>query len=295
MSNEPLVSIITPTYNRARFLGIAIDSVLAQTYENWELVIVDDGSTDNTPEIMEPYLKDSRIRYFRQENQGQSVARNVGIRESKGEYICFLDSDNAWLPDKLRRSVELMEQHQNVGVLYADVITVDEDGKEISRKNMRRFSGRIAPQMLRDNCVSMNTTIARRRCFEEQGGFSESYRVADDYELWLRLSAHYEFLYVPEFFAHYRVMNDQISSDKTRRFQANERILQDFVSRNGHTLSKKDIQSGLCAFYTRRGRYFASNGAVGVALRSYGKAIVCDPVSVKPWRALAKLVLKRTG
>ena len=101
---NPLVSIITPTYNRADFIEQAVNSVLAQTYTNFELLIVDDGSTDNTRDLLEPALTDSRVRYFRQENQGQSVARNWALSEAKGDFVCFLDSDNYWPAEKIGRA-----------------------------------------------------------------------------------------------------------------------------------------------------------------------------------------------
>ena len=205
MPEPPLATVITPTYNRADFLGQAVESVLAQTYPHFEMLVVDDGSTDGTPAVMKRYLSDERIRYFHQRNQGQSVARNLALSHARGEFVCFLDSDNAWVPEKLAVSLAAMETHPDVDVVYGDAIRIDETGAEISRENMRRYSGRIVPWMLRDNCVSMNTAMARRRCFDERGGMSARYRVADDYELWLRFSAYYRFLYLPRFLAYYRL------------------------------------------------------------------------------------------
>jgi len=293
MDENPLVTIITPTYNRAAFLPQAIDGVLAQTYENFELIIVDDGSTDNSPEILSEYQsKDERIRVYRQENQGQSIARNKAITEARGEFICFLDSDNYWAPDKLEQQLNLFETNPSVDVIYGDIVTVDENSIELSRKNMKRYSGNISRWMLRDNCVSMNTAMARRRCFDEMGGMSGQRRVADDYDLWLRFSARYRFLYVPEYWAYYRVMEDQISSDKTARFESNEAIIRDFRRKFPDALTDKEFDVGFAVFYVRKARYLASTGRKREAFGELFKALSYRPLEKVVWRGAAAIVLK---
>lgn len=290
----PLVSVITPTFNREAFIQKTVDEVLAQTYGNFEHIIIDDGSTDNTRSILRPYLEDSRIRYFYQDNQGQSSARKNALSHANGDYICFLDSDNYWSKDKLERQLALFSKYPEVDVVYGDVITIDEGGNEISRKNMRRYSGHIAPQMMRDNCVSMNTAMVRRNCFDELGGSRVNRQVADDYELWLRFSAKYEYLYVAEYFAYYRVMTNQISSDKTRRFESNEAILNDFVDQFPDAMSQKEFAQGFASFFTRKARYLGSIGERGAAVREISKALRYTPLNPIPWRGLAAVLIKRT-
>lgn len=290
--HRPLVSIITPTYNRADFIGEAVESVLVQTYPHFEFLIVDDGSDDNTSEVLAPYLSDSRIKLFRQENQGQSVARNLALAEAKGEFICFLDSDNYWPKEKLEQQVRLFEAHPETDVLYGDNVIIDENGREISRKNMSRYSGRIAYQMIKDNCVAMNTTMARRKCFDEMGGMSGKRRVADDYDLWLRLSAKYIFRYEPEYWAWYRVMEDQISSDKTRRFKVNEEIIRDFRRDYPDALSIKEFDRGFAHFHLRKGRYLGSAGSKAEGIKEIGKAIRYAPLEYTVWRSFFAVLLK---
>lgn len=291
-ANTPLISIITPTYNRADFIAEAVESVLAQTYPHFEFLIVDDGSTDHTDKVLEPYLNDERIRLFRQENQGQSVARNVALDEAKGEFICFLDSDNYWPAAKLEQQVRIFEQFPTTDVLYGDNVIINEAGEELSRNNMARYSGRIAPQMVKDNCVAMNTTMARRQCFDELGGMSGKRRVADDYDLWLRFSAKYEFRYEPEYWAWYRVMEDQISSDKTRRFQVNEQIIHDFRRDFPDAMSPREFDQGFAHFYIRKGRYLGSNGQKRDGVRELLKAVKYSPAELNVWRAFAAVLLK---
>ncbi|KPQ30448.1 MAG: Glycosyltransferases involved in cell wall biogenesis [Marinobacter excellens HL-55] len=291
--NQPLVSVITPTYNRADFIREAVESVLAQSYPHFEFLIVDDGSTDNTSEVLEPYLKDERVRLFWQENQGQSVARNVALAQARGEFVCFLDSDNYWPTDKLEAQVRLFKEYPETDVLYGDNVIINEQGDEVSRDNMSRYSGRIARHMIKDNCVAMNTTMARRHCFDELGGMSGKRRVADDYDLWLRFSAKYQFRYEPEYWAWYRVMEDQISSDKTQRFKVNEAIIRDFRRDYREALGRSEFDDGFAHFFIRKGRYLASVGKRQDGLREIFKAVRYAPANMNVWRALLAVMFKR--
>jgi len=287
-----LVSVITPTYNRESFLPEAIDSVLNQTYKNFELLIVDDGSTDKTNEVLQAYASaDHRVKYFYQENQGQSIARNLAIANAKGDVICFLDSDNYWPLDKLQKQVDVMKRSPEADVVYGDAITIDELGNEISRSNMTRHSGNICPELIKDNFVSMNTTMVRMNCFEVMGGMSGKRKVADDYDLWLRLSAKFHFKYVPEYWAYYRVMKDQISSNKQLRFDTNEAIIFDFLNEFPDALSRKQKNAGLAAFYCRKSRHFSSVGDRTQALRALRCAYRYQPMSVSTWRTLFRTMV----
>jgi len=293
MKYRPLVSIITPTFNRADFLPEAIESVLSQDYGNFEFLIIDDGSTDNSKEVIENYMGSGKIRYFYQENSGQSVARNKGIAEAKGEFICFLDSDNRWLPEKLSASIEAFESNPGVDIVYGDVILIDEAGKEFSRKNMKRYSGQITKELLQDNCVSMNTTMTRTEKIREVGGFSRHVKVADDYDLWLRLSAICAYLYVPKLMADYRVMINQISSDKTRRFASNEEIILRFLRDNPNILNEKEQKDAVNFFYIRAARYFSESGNLTLANQYFKRAITAKAFSIRNVRALVKHIKNR--
>lgn len=288
MISNPLISIITPTYNRADFLPEAIESVLTQDYENFEFLIIDDGSTDNSKEVIDRYTDCGKIRYFYQENSGQSVARNKGIAEAKGNFICFLDSDNRWLPGKLSSSIRAFESHPEVDIVYGDVVLINEDGKEFSRKNMQRYSGRITKELLKNNCVSMNTTMTRTEKIREIGGFSSHVKVADDFDLWLRLSASCSYLYIPEMMADYRVMKNQISSDKTRRINSNEEIIQRFLKDNPNLLSPADQKDAVNFFYVQSARYFSEAKNFKLANEFYKKALRAKPIAMRTLRALGK-------
>jgi glycosyltransferase involved in cell wall biosynthesis len=286
-----LISIITPTFNREKFLPAAIESVLQQTYSNWELIIVDDGSKDNTKTLIDTYsVKDNRIKYYFQENQGQSIARNKALSVASGEFICFLDSDNYWTKDKLEKSIIAFNKYPDADILYGDCITIDEQGHELHRNNMRRHSGKVAHLLLKDNFVSMNTTMTRKECFLELGGMSGKRRVADDYDLWLRMSSRYNFQYIPEYLAYYRVMENQISSNKKLRFDTNEQIILDFISAYPMSITEKEKQEGLAAFYSRKARHYASENK-RESYSAIKKAFKTSPLSLNVWRSFAKVLI----
>ena len=291
MSEQPLVSIITPTYNRAAFLGAAIDSVLAQTYPRLEHIIVDDGSTDDTPKLMERYLADRRIKYFTQSNQGQSIARNLGIEHSSGKYICFLDSDDVWVPEKLREQIDVFARHPDVGVVYGDATLINEQGQYLKHRNMKRYSGRITARLLHDNFVGMSTTMARTWLIKELGGFSAEDRLTEDYRLWLWVSTLAEFLYVPRIWLHYRVMENQLSSQGLARLYANEKLIDEFLASADHRLSLREMREGKAAFLVRKARVLSSYGHSLEAFRALASALLRTPASPAPWRTLARLVL----
>lgn len=285
------VSVIMATYNRAEFLPEAVESVLMQEASNLELIIVDDGSTDNTEEVLRPYLDDDRVKYFHQENKGQMAASNYGFTLTDGEFICFLDSDNAWLPGKVTAQLDALRSNPDVDIVYGDIVIIDEYGNEVTKNNMKRFSGKITPHLLRDNCVSINTAMMRRHCYVDSGGMDVSLEAAADYDLWLRFSIHYKFLYIPEYYANYRVMAAQISTDKTKRFRVTEHTLTRFIEHNKSALSEKDVQTGLSTFYMRKSRYLQDSKNFKDAFKNSIKAIKISPFSNTAYRSLARAVV----
>ena len=161
MQDEPLVSVIIPTYNRAHYVVEAVESVLAQTHKNIEIIVVDDGSTDGAEEILDPY-KD-RIRYFYQENQGVSAARNLGIRNANGQYLAFLDSDDLWLPDKTELQLNFLKENDNYGFVFSNflIFTDTENETEIANRSIPP-SGYIFPQLFMGNFIGSPTMLMRR-------------------------------------------------------------------------------------------------------------------------------------
>lgn len=290
-ADGPLVSVVTATYNRAKYLPGTIGSVLGQTYPHLEHHVVDDGSTDDTKEVIAPYLVDPRLKYHVQSNRGQAVARNVGLAHAKGEYLCFLDSDNLWEPDKVESQLREFEAHPEADVVYGDIRAIDEEGNPLDLPNMKRHSGRITELLLRDNFVTFNTAMIRRSCYEELGGLDERIRRADDYEFFLRYSTRFPFLYVPKVYVWYRIQRDQISSNKEARFESNRSILENFMREHPELVGERLRKTTWCHFYTRRGRSRASASNYRGALGDYFRAIGYRPADVGPWRAFLRMLL----
>jgi glycosyltransferase involved in cell wall biosynthesis len=191
----PAVSVIIPTYNCARYLPEAIDSVLAQTYRDFEIIVVDDGSTDSTQEVLAPY--GDQIRVIRQANAGRGAARNAGILAAQGEYIAFLDADDLWLPQKLERQMPLFGERPQIAWAYCDYRWFDERGVEERTVFQKRSlthppEGRMLLPLMRSEPTWTSTIVVRAVCFREVGLFDDSFTVAQDSDMWLRLACRFE-------------------------------------------------------------------------------------------------------
>lgn len=188
-ARPPLVSVVVPTFNRAAQIGAAVDSVLAQTYPHWELIVVDDGSQDETPLMLSAYGE--RIRTIRQENRGVSAARNRGILAAAGEFIALLDSDDYWLPDKLAAQVAYFRQHPALMLCQTEEIWV-RNGRRVNPKaRHRKFAGMIFEKTLPLCLISPSAVMLRRSLLDEVGLFDETLPACEDYDLWLRITWKY--------------------------------------------------------------------------------------------------------
>ena len=193
---ENYISIIIPTYNRVKSLKKAIDSVLAQSYQGFELIVVDDGSDDNTAELVKKYNSD--IVYVRQENMGPAAARNRGIKMARYNLLAFLDSDDWFAENKLEIQLEALHQNPSYNISHTNEIWY-RNGQILNQKlKHKKNSGDIFRQSLELCAVSMSTVMIQRKIFERYGIFDEEYPCCEDYEFWLRVSAEEKFLLVDE-------------------------------------------------------------------------------------------------
>ena len=206
----PRVSVIIPTYNQASYLSEAVESALAQSYQDLEVIVIDDGSTDNTPEVASGFPPG--VIYIRQENQGVSTARNNGIEMAKGEYLAFLDSDDIMLEGALQKSVDFLDQHPEAGFCYGQVYRMDDKGRTLrligsrgaKTSCIRDGKEQIALMLFRGD-ITPSTVLARRFCFEEVGLFNTTLHIGEDIDMWLRLAMRYSVGYIAEPLAKYRV------------------------------------------------------------------------------------------
>ena len=201
----PLLSVIIPTYNRADYIALTIESVLKQTYDNIEVIVIDDGSTDNTAQVVKPFAR--KVRYVLQANAERGASRNHGLRLAKGKYIAFLDSDDLWLPDKAAAGIHFLERNPEVGLLCTDALQINGSGKETGTLRAHGMSGRVTGRLLQKNFVIMPTHLARTSVVREIGGFREERELSgsEDWEMWVRLSIVADVAYIPEITAKYRV------------------------------------------------------------------------------------------
>jgi glycosyltransferase involved in cell wall biosynthesis len=223
------VSVVIPTYNPKEHLVETLESALNQTYDNFEILLVDDGSTDDITALLQPYITSEKIRYLRRENGGTAAARNTGIANSSGDYIAFLDHDDIWLPEKIAIQVSALEQNISCGLTYCNLYILDEMTGRLIDTCREGGSGKMFENFLYRNYITTASQImVRRECFDRIGGFDESLEIVDDYEFYLRLSRHYAIHYDQRVFTHWRSHPNNASRnyDKTQlgRIYVKEKI-----------------------------------------------------------------------
>jgi glycosyltransferase involved in cell wall biosynthesis len=209
----PLVSVLIPCYNQAHFLSEAIESVLAQTYPHFEVIVVDDGSTDNTSEVAGRY-PEKKVRLIRQDNRGLSRARNRGLSESEGEYVVFLDSDDRLLPGALEVGLEHLHSHPECAFVSGHYRYIAADGSALPPPAPPYVGGDHYLKLLRRNYIGMHAAVIyRREVFESVGGFRGSVDAAEDYDLYLRIARKFPICCHDEVVAEYRRHAANMSAD----------------------------------------------------------------------------------
>jgi glycosyltransferase involved in cell wall biosynthesis len=220
----PIVSVIIPTRNRAAMLREAIESVRAQTYAAWELIVIDDGSTDETPQVVEALARgDARIRVMRQAQRGVSAARNAGIRAARGRYVAFLDDDDLFLPPKLAAQVDALERDPTLGFVYSQTEWVDRAGTRLSLHPTTPVEDLRG---LFETCaIPLQTVVCCAELLEEVGGFDEQLTIGEDYDLWLRLARTARFQFLPGPLVRYRVHGTNTCNDSIRLYEQRAVVL----------------------------------------------------------------------
>jgi glycosyltransferase involved in cell wall biosynthesis len=216
---QPRVSVVLATHNGASrgYLGEAIESVINQSYKNYELLIVDDGSNDHTRRECSQFLNNPNVRYVHQENKGLPGARNTGIKASCGEFICFLDDDDVWKPNKLQRQMDFIEARlcstDNWGLLFTWLELIDEQGNILGYRGHSK-EGSIYRTLLYKNTIDApSSVLIKREVFDKIGYFDEYFRCCEDWDMWLRISREYLIFPVKEFLVQYREHTTSMSAD----------------------------------------------------------------------------------
>ncbi len=271
--DAPRVTVIIPTYNRAWILERAVSSVLAQTFSDFELIIVDDGSTDATSEVIAGYGE--KIISIYQENQGVSAARNAGICAAKGDYIAFLDSDDAWMPEKLSVQVAFMEAHPELMICQTEEIWIRNNRRVNPKVKHRKPSGDIFIPSLSLCLVSPSAVMMHRRLFDRVGLFDGSFPACEDYDLWLRVAVDYPVgLIETPLIYKYGGHADQLSASPALdkyRIRSLVRLLDSGVLSEDRAAAATAVLRKKCQVYAagceKRGRTAEAAEIIGIAAR----------------------------
>jgi len=219
----PTISIIIPAYNAAATLSATLQSVFQQTWTDFEVIVVDDGSDDATLAIARQFT-DPRLKIIAQANCGAAASRNRGFAESTGEYIAFLDADDLWSPDKLAAQLRALKENPAAAVAYSWTDWIDEHGERLRRGGYHHFSGDVRGPLLTVNLLENGSNpLIRREAIAAIGGFDPALRASQDWDFYLRLAAHYSFVNVPQVHVFYRVLPGSISAN-LERLEATSRL-----------------------------------------------------------------------
>ncbi len=292
------VSVVLPTYNCARYVGAAVESVLQQTYKNYELIIVNDGSTDGTDQALAPYLCNSgNIRYIKQENKGHAGARNTGIRAAAGDFIAFIDSDDKWLPEKLQEQVQAFEEDPEVGLVHCNVYGFGENqearvrGPQLTQEQLQEYSGYIFDNLyFRKIIITTTTVMIRKNCIDDVGMFDENMTRygSEDRELFLRILWKYKARYVNKPLAMYRNRSDSEGQNYERMIKGQEYVYEKITSLYGLPQSAK--RAVMSKMYQEWAREFYAKGCFADGLTNQVKAIKENPVDMNAYLALKRYV-----
>ena len=268
----PTISIIMPVLNGERYIAEALESIRRQTCTDFELLVIDDGSTDRTAEIAQGFASTLDLKYVRHEtNQGITRSVNDGLRRASGQFIAFLDHDDLWLPDFLETQLAHLTSHPDVGLVHSDFQTIDGDGNvlehSVARERHRtRPSGFVFYDLFMESMIVGNSVLIRKACFDRLGLWDESLRWAD-YHMWLRVARHYKIDYVPRVLTAYRQHSSQCTRSNSTRpadeppvaAQAIERLLQDDPDIR-REIGERAIRRRMSSFYFDLAYDWYSNG-----------------------------------
>jgi len=283
----PHVSVVMANYNYGRYLAAAVESVQAQTFRDWELIVVDDGSTDNSLKIIEPFTVDPRIRLLSVNHLGQPGAKNAGIDEALGAFIAFLDADDLWHPEKLRRQLAIFDVNPDVGVVYSRRTVIDENGVSAPYSQPVLYRGNVLSKIFRNNFVCFSSAVVRRIVFEHVGLFDPGIDLAIDYDLWLRAAGHYHFDFVDEPLVQYRVGHGNLSRRVGERLKTALLLMRRFLhGYDGvHHVERQAMRQSLAETFCNMGfalRPYAATQSSTWFLRALARA----PRHLPAWRGL---------
>lgn len=287
-NKKPLVSIVMPTYNCATYLPESIESILAQTYNAYEIVVIDDGSVDNTKLVLEPYKE--KIRYIDLgRNEGLPIARNLGIQSAKGEYVAFLDADDIWMPEKLKRSIDQFMKNPDAGMVYSKHINIDSKSQFLEGKIRRTLpSGNIFTQLFfEQNFIICSSVVVRKEVFNKTALFDSELVNCQDWDMWLRIAFYYKAIGIDVPLVKYRHSAKSLSKNRDNVLKYQKVIIDKIYtmfkdSENG--INEKMYKKRLAAHYAKIGRHYMRMGDKVAARESFRLSLKMDPINIRTLR-----------
>jgi len=315
MSNQrkPEVSVIIPAYNGARYICECIESVLNQTYRHFEIIVIDDGSTDNTREVLEPYIRNSSIRYFYQDNAGPGAARNFGIKYAQGSYISFCDQDDWYEKDSLEHRLNLYEKHPELGLVCSDFLTafMTNDYNEVvygesyvkelnlleripnacietKEKNVYIFNMNVFPEMILAPFVWIGTMMIHKEVFDKVGIFDEKLRWSADTDIQIRISRNYSIGFLNTSTAFYREHGSNMCQSQYSLYNDQIKCHLKFLDPcwGLQESDKRRIRQNLSEWYFRKGRLLIGTKDHFRSMKDFLKGIRYNPLSLSRYRYL---------
>lgn len=288
---KPQVSVVVTCYNYGQFVTACLTSIQNQSFSDFEVIVVDDGSTDNSVEQIQPFLLDSRFRCITQKNGGQANAKNRGINEATAEFIAFLDADDQWVSDKLERQLPLFS-NKETGVVYSRTSRINAEGMPLPCPALGKYleprRGKVTEYLIYDNFIPFSSAIVRRKCFDMCGMFDESLAMGIDWDLWLRISTKYQFDFCDDSFLLYRVGHSgQMSNNILERMRCADRIVTKFKRGFPGALSSKVMKDADYYSCCLRG-YILRQYGFRYPIKYYLKAIYLFPLRKNAYVGLLK-------
>ncbi len=287
------VSILIPTYNCAHDLSKAIDSVFSQSFLDFEIIIINDGSTDNTADIVQQFVNNNpgKIKYIYQENKGLAVARNTGLDAASGEYIALLDADDCWLPHRLADGVKAMQANPDVGLVHGNITRISPTDEIIDTptRETQYLNGHIFENIyLRKAHISCPTVLFRKECCKTAGVFDpELTRLGcEDRDLWLRISKEYKFLYLDQVLSYYRVSDTSMSQNVEKMTKARLYVIDKYCPSNAEDKTLRN--KALAKIYHDLGDYFLLKKNPTEARSNYKRSLNYNIFSLWTWINLVK-------
>jgi glycosyltransferase involved in cell wall biosynthesis len=280
----PLASVVLPCYNGSLWISNAIKSVLRQTYSDLELVVIDDGSSDNSKNIISQYLLDERVRYIYQENNGFSVTVNRGIKESTGNLIGFVGQDDLWLPSKLEVQAKYFSEHEDVDVVHSNYCSINSEGQTIKLRDVKipSFSSRkkLIEHLFLNNFMGFETVLVRKKCFDEVGFFDEHMVGFSDHDMWLRIAGKFNIAYIDLPLVKKREHVLQLSKTVIEQDLRDEFLLVDKAIHR-YPFLKKTERKKLASLYYALGTVMLQKGNNEKAKRKFLNSFRCRPLKLK--------------